>query len=44
MGKRHSMFTDKVEVNNKTVIRIESNVGNDVLKDIIDITPKTVDD
>lgn len=44
VGKRHSMFTDKIEVNNKTVIRIESNVSNDIMKDIIDVTPKSVDD
>lgn len=43
VGKRHAMFTDKVEVNQKTVIRIESNVSNDILKDIIDVTPKPVD-
>jgi len=40
VGKRHALFTDKVEVNQKTVIRIESNVGN-ILEGIIDITPRT---
>lgn len=38
VGKRFAMFTDKVEVNNKTVIRIESNVG-DILSGVIDVTP-----
>jgi hypothetical protein len=38
VGKRHALFTDKVEINQKTVIRIESNIGN-VLDGIIDVTP-----
>lgn len=39
VGKRHAMFTDKVQTDTRTVIRIESNVGN-VLDGVIDVTPK----
>lgn len=41
VGKKFAMWTDRLQVAQTTVIRIESNVGFDPLAEVIDVTPTT---